>query len=97
VPPAWWQAAGVFRIGGGGGKVSITAAIRALPIGLPKIIALTVASGNTAAYIRLRDNIMMPSAGIRPRSPSPSTSAISWKSDFAAVKPDDRSRLVHSY
>ncbi len=53
--------AGVLGIGGSGGTALITPAMRALPVGLPKLMVSTVASGNTAAYVGLSDITMMPS------------------------------------
>jgi uncharacterized protein (UPF0261 family) len=55
---AGWVA-GVIGIGGSGGTALITAAMRALPIGLPKLMLSTVASGNTAPYIDCSDITMM--------------------------------------
>ena len=52
---------GVIGIGGSGGTALITVAMRALPIGLPKLMVSTVASGNTAAYVGFSDITMMPS------------------------------------
>ncbi|MEQ8209464.1 MAG: Tm-1-like ATP-binding domain-containing protein [Lacipirellulaceae bacterium] len=51
--------AGVVGIGGSGGTALITAGIRALPIGLPKVMVSTVASGNTAPYVDCSDITMM--------------------------------------
>jgi len=51
--------AGVIGLGGSGGTALITAAMRALPIGLPKLMLSTVASGNTAPYIDCSDITMM--------------------------------------
>jgi uncharacterized protein (UPF0261 family) len=51
--------AGVIGIGGSGGTALITPAMRALPIGLPKLMVSTVASGNTAAYVGSSDITMM--------------------------------------
>ncbi len=51
--------AGVIGIGGSGGTALITAAMRALPIGLPKLMVSTVASGNTAPYVDCSDITMM--------------------------------------
>ncbi len=51
--------AGVIGIGGSGGTALITAAMRALPIGLPKLMVSTVASGNTAPYVDSVDITMM--------------------------------------
>jgi uncharacterized protein (UPF0261 family) len=53
------QLGGVIGIGGSGGTALITAAMRALPIGLPKLILSTVASGNTAPYVDSSDITMM--------------------------------------
>ncbi|MER9315082.1 Tm-1-like ATP-binding domain-containing protein [Mesorhizobium sp. M0317] len=52
---------GVIGIGGGGGTSIITAGMRALPLGLPKIMVSTLASGDTAPYVDVSDIIMMPS------------------------------------
>jgi uncharacterized protein (UPF0261 family) len=53
------RVAGVLGIGGSGGTALITAAMRALPIGLPKLMVSTVASGNTAPYVDCCDITMM--------------------------------------
>ncbi|HAY82552.1 MAG TPA: hypothetical protein DCY79_22320 [Planctomycetaceae bacterium] len=50
---------GVLGIGGSGGTAIITAAMRALPIGLPKLMVSTVASGNTEPYVDCYDITMM--------------------------------------
>jgi uncharacterized protein (UPF0261 family) len=52
---------GVIALGGGGGTAIATAAMRALPIGFPKLMVSTLASGNTAQYIGFKDIVMMPS------------------------------------
>ncbi|MEW6305894.1 MAG: Tm-1-like ATP-binding domain-containing protein [Verrucomicrobiota bacterium] len=52
---------GVISLGGGGGTAIGTAAMRALPIGFPKIMVSTLASGNTAQYIGPKDIVMFPS------------------------------------
>src|SRR5437867_1981336 len=52
---------GVISLGGGGGTAIGTAAMRALPIGLPKLMVSTLASGNTAQYVGVKDIVMMPS------------------------------------
>lgn len=52
---------GIISFGGTGGTSLVTPAMRALPIGVPKIMVSTVASGNTAQYIGTSDLIMMPS------------------------------------
>lgn len=51
---------GVISLGGGGGTAICTQAMRALPIGLPKLMVSTLASGNTAPYVGTRDITMMP-------------------------------------
>jgi hypothetical protein len=51
--------AGVLGIGGSGGTALVTAAMRSLPIGLPKVMVSTVASGNTAPYVDSSDITMM--------------------------------------
>lgn len=53
--------AGVIGIGGGGGTSIITSGMRALPLGLPKIMVSTLASGDTAPYVDVSDIVMMPS------------------------------------
>jgi uncharacterized protein (UPF0261 family) len=52
---------GVISLGGGGGTAIGTAAMRALPIGFPKLMVSTLASGNTAQYMGEKDITMMPS------------------------------------
>ncbi len=52
---------GVIGLGGSGGTSLIAPAMQALPIGLPKVIVSTVASGNVAAYIGGSDLVMFPS------------------------------------
>ena len=53
--------AGVIGLGGSGGTSLIAAAARRLPIGLPKLIVSTVASGNTSAYVDCSDLVLFPS------------------------------------
>ena len=53
--------AAMIGIGGGGGTSIITSGMRALPLGLPKIMVSTLASGDTAPYVDVSDIIMMPS------------------------------------
>ncbi len=50
---------GVIGLGGSGGTSLITTAMRALPIGLPKLMVSTVASGNVAPYVDCSDITMM--------------------------------------
>jgi len=52
---------GVISLGGGGGTALATSAMRALPVGFPKLMVSTLASGNTAHYLGTKDITMMPS------------------------------------
>jgi uncharacterized protein (UPF0261 family) len=52
---------GVISLGGGGGTAICSAAMRALPVGFPKLMVSTLASGNTAPYVGVKDIVMMPS------------------------------------
>jgi uncharacterized protein (UPF0261 family) len=52
---------GVISLGGGGGTSIGTAGMRALPIGFPKVMVSTLASGNTAQYLGPKDIVMFPS------------------------------------
>lgn len=63
---------GVLGLGGGGGTTMIAAAMRTLPVGVPKLIVSTMASGNTAPYVDVKDITLMYSvvdiAGLNPLS-----------------------------
>ncbi|HEX2785476.1 MAG TPA: Tm-1-like ATP-binding domain-containing protein, partial [Ilumatobacteraceae bacterium] len=50
---------GIIGIGGSGGTAIITPGMRALPVGRPKVMVSTVASGNVAAYVGPADIAMM--------------------------------------
>jgi uncharacterized protein (UPF0261 family) len=52
---------GVISLGGGGGTAIGTAAMRALPLGFPKLMVSTLAAGNVAPYLGTKDITMMPS------------------------------------
>lgn len=52
---------GVISLGGGGGTAIATAAMRALPVGFPKLMVSTLASGNIAPYVGVKDIVMFPS------------------------------------
>ncbi len=62
----------VLGLGGGGGTTMITALMRELPVGVPKLMVSTMASGNTAPYVDVKDITMMYSvvdiAGLNPLS-----------------------------
>lgn len=50
---------GIMGMGGSGGTSLVTEVMRALPIGFPKLIVSTVASGDTRAYVGAVDIAMM--------------------------------------
>ena len=52
---------GVIGMGGTGGTSVITAGMRVLPIGVPKVMVSTAASGDTSQYVGTRDIVMFPS------------------------------------
>ncbi|HAM73490.1 MAG TPA: hypothetical protein DCM86_17795 [Verrucomicrobiales bacterium] len=52
---------GVISLGGGGGTAIGTAAMRALPVGFPKVMVSTLAGGNVTPYVGARDIVMFPS------------------------------------
>ena len=49
----------IIGLGGSGGTALITPAMRALPIGVPKLMVSTMASGNVAPYVGSSDIAMM--------------------------------------
>jgi uncharacterized protein (UPF0261 family) len=49
----------VLGLGGGGNTSMVTEAMRALPIGVPKLMVSTMASGNVAPYVGPTDIMMM--------------------------------------
>ena len=51
--------AGIISAAGSGGTALVTPAMRALPIGVPKIMISTVASGDIAPYVQASDIMMM--------------------------------------
>lgn len=52
---------GIISLGGSGGTAIGTAVMRALPIGFPKVMVSTVASGDTSQYVGVKDIVMIPS------------------------------------
>ncbi|GAA0443293.1 Tm-1-like ATP-binding domain-containing protein [Virgibacillus salarius] len=52
---------GILSFGGTGGTSIVTPGMRALPIGVPKVMVSTVASGNTEPYVGTSDIMMYPS------------------------------------
>jgi uncharacterized protein (UPF0261 family) len=51
--------AGVLGLGGSAGTTIATAAMRALPFGVPKLMVSTLASGQVKPYVGVRDILMM--------------------------------------
>jgi uncharacterized protein (UPF0261 family) len=64
----------VFGMGGGSATALVTAAMRTLPVGIPKMMLSTMASGNVQPYVDVKDITMMysvvPVAGLNPISRS---------------------------
>lgn len=50
---------GVLALGGSGGTAIATAAMRELPVGLPKVMVSTLASGDVQPYVGVKDIAMM--------------------------------------
>jgi uncharacterized protein (UPF0261 family) len=55
------QVDGVLGLGGSAGTTIGTAAMRALPFGIPKLMVSTLASGQVKHWVGVRDILMMPS------------------------------------
>lgn len=51
--------AGVLSLGGSGGTNVATAAMQALPVGVPKVMVSTMASGDVGPYVGVKDVTMM--------------------------------------
>ena len=52
---------GILGMGGSAGTAVGTAAMRALPVGFPKVMVSTVAAGDTRGYVGTKDITMIPS------------------------------------
>lgn len=52
---------GIIGMGGSGGSAIIASAMRSLPIGVPKVLVSTVASGDVSFYVRGKDITIIPS------------------------------------
>jgi uncharacterized protein (UPF0261 family) len=50
---------GVVGLGGSAGTAVVSSAMRALPVGVPKVLVSTVASGNVAPYVGTKDLALM--------------------------------------
>ena len=53
--------AGVIAAGGSGGTALVAPAMRSLPIGIPKVLISTIASGDVSQYVGPSDILMLPS------------------------------------
>ncbi len=53
------EISGVISLGGGSGTVIGTSAMRTLPVGIPKVMVSTMASGNVRLYVRTSDICMI--------------------------------------
>ena len=51
---------GVLAAGGSGNTAIATAAMRVLPVGVPKVVVSTMASGDTTAYVDVSDVVLVP-------------------------------------
>jgi uncharacterized protein (UPF0261 family) len=90
---------GVLGLGGSGGTAMITAAMRALPIGVPKLMVSTMASGQVAPYVDVSDLALLPSvidiAGLNPLSRrilANAAAAIAGMVEQAPIERDEPSR-----
>ena len=83
---------GIIGMGGSGGSSVITAAMRALPVGVPKVCVSTVASGDTSAYVGAKDVVLIPSivdvAGVNRISRQIFTRAAGAICGMVAAKPE---------
>ena len=82
---------GIVALGGSGGSAIATAAMRALPVGVPKLMVSTLASGDTRAYVGAVDITMMYSvvdiAGINSVSARIIANAAAAIAGMASTKP----------
>jgi uncharacterized protein (UPF0261 family) len=79
------QLAGVIGVGGNQGTAIASIAMRALPVGLPKLIVSTVASGNVRGYVGDSDIAMLFSVGDLLGGPNPVTWRVLAKAAAATV------------
>lgn len=52
---------GIIGMGGSGGTTVITAGMRALPVGVPKVCVSTIAAGDVSGFVGAKDITMIPS------------------------------------
>ena len=51
----------IMAFGGGGGTSVACAAMRSLPLGVPKVMVSTLAGGDVSSYVGIKDIVMIPS------------------------------------
>ncbi|MWV43144.1 UPF0261 family protein [Paenibacillus sp. HJL G12] len=92
---------GILSFGGTGGTSIVTAGMRGLPIGVPKLMVSTVASGNTEPYVGTSDIIMFPSivdvSGLNSFSTKIFTNAahaMAGMVQFESAPPQDKKPLI---
>lgn len=92
---------GIISFGGTGGTSIVTAGMRKLPIGVPKLMVSTVASGNTEPYVGTSDILMFPSivdvSGLNSFSTKIFTNAahaIAGMVQFESAPPRDKKPLI---
>lgn len=82
---------GIVGIGGSGGTSLITPAMQALPVGFPKVMVTTMASGDVSGYVGCSDVTIMPSvvdvAGLNSISRSVLSNAASAVAGMARARP----------
>ena len=90
---------GVLGLGGSGGSSLVTQAMRELPVGVPKLMVSTMASGDTRPYVGAVDITMMYSVvdiaginGISARILSNAAGAIAGMAKAETRKPETTSR-----
>ena len=84
---------GVLGMGGSAGTTIATTAMRALPLGVPKVMVSTLAGGNVAAYVGDSDIVLFPSivdvAGINSISARIYTNAVAAVCGMATATPPE--------
>ncbi|MHB8278225.1 MAG: Tm-1-like ATP-binding domain-containing protein [Candidatus Humimicrobiaceae bacterium] len=86
---------GIISMGGTAGTIIGTSAMSVLPIGVPKVMVSTVASGNTSGYVGIKDIVMFPSivdiSGINRISRQIFTNAVGAITGMVAIEKDQTS------
>jgi uncharacterized protein (UPF0261 family) len=92
---------GILALGGSGGTALATQAMRSLPVGVPKLMLSTMASGDTRPYVGLVDVTMMYSVvdlvglnAISERMLTNAAAAIAGMAKVAPQEPGDSKLLI---